>query len=126
MDLSHVAADAYVVAGIADHITPWQNCYSSGQLLGGTTRFVLSTSGHIAALVNPPGNAKATFQTAKDNPHDPQAGLRAVRSHEGSWWPDHDAWLAERCVPLVDAPTRLDGHGLEILGEAPGSYVVEA
>ena len=60
-DLSEVVVDAYVVAGINDHITPWQNCYASTQLLGGTSRFVLSTSGHIAALVNPPDNPKATL-----------------------------------------------------------------
>ena len=60
IDLSQVTADSYIVAGIADHITPWQNCYRSTQLLGGESRFTLSTSGHIAALVNPPGNPKAT------------------------------------------------------------------
>jgi polyhydroxyalkanoate synthase len=55
IDLSRIEVDAYVVAGIADHLTPWQNCYRSTQLLGGDSRFILSTSGHIAALVNPPG-----------------------------------------------------------------------
>ena len=125
VDLSQVTVDAYVVAGIADHLTPWQNCYSTTQLLGGTTRFVLSTSGHIAALVNPPDNPKATFQTGKDNPADPQAWLRTAESRDGSWWPDFDAWLAERCGALVEAPSGLGGHGLEPLGEAPGSYVFE-
>src|SRR2546423_1458716 len=74
IDLSKVTADSYVVAGIADHICPWQSCYRSTQLLGGNSRFVLSTSGHIAALVNPPGNKKSSFQTTKesaDNPADP-------------------------------------------------------
>jgi polyhydroxyalkanoate synthase len=125
VDLSQVKVDAYVVAGIKDHITPWQNCYGTTRLLGGTSRFVLSTSGHIAALVNPPDNPKATFQTGKDNPADPQAWLRAAESHAGSWWPDVDAWLADRCGALVDAPTLLGGHGLEPLGEAPGTYVFE-
>jgi polyhydroxyalkanoate synthase len=125
VDLSAVTVDAYVVAGIKDHITPWQNCYRSTQLLGGTARFVLSTSGHIAALVNPPDNARASFQTGKDNPADPQAWLRAAESHDGSWWPDFDAWLAERCGGSVDAPEVLGGHGLEPLTEAPGTYVFE-
>src|SRR5207247_2560412 len=78
VDLSHIDVDTYLVAGIADHITPWQNCYRSTQLLGGECRFVLSTSGHIAALVNPPGNPKATCQTNKENPADPQACLRTA------------------------------------------------
>ena len=64
VDLSSVAVDGYVVAGVADHISPWQNCYRSAQLFGGRTRFVLSTSGHIAAIVNPPTNRKASYQVA--------------------------------------------------------------
>jgi polyhydroxyalkanoate synthase subunit PhaC len=125
VDLSQVTTDAYLVAGITDHITPWQNCYRSTQLLGGDARFVLSTSGHIAALVNPADNPKASFQTGKDNPADPQAWLRGAQSHEGSWWRDYDAWLAERCGVLVDAPARPGGHGLEPLADAPGTYVFE-
>ena len=54
VDLSKVDVDTYVVAGSTDHICPWDSCYRSAHLLGGTTRFVLSTAGHIAALVNPP------------------------------------------------------------------------
>ncbi len=125
VDLSAVTVDAYVVAGIKDHITPWQNCYSTTQLLGGASRFVLSTSGHIAALVNPPGNPKATFQTGKDNPADPGSWLRTAESRSGSWWPDFDSWLAERCGSSVEAPELLGGHGLEPLAEAPGTYVFE-
>src|SRR4029450_5556383 len=68
VDLSRIEVDTYLVAGIADHLTPWQNCYRSTQLLGGESRFVLSTSGHIAALVNPPGNPKASYQVNKENP----------------------------------------------------------
>ena len=85
------------MAGIADHLTPWQNCYRSTQLLGGESRFVLSTSGHIAALVNPPGNPKASYQVNKDNPADPQEWLRTAHTEQGSWWPDC-AGLARRAV----------------------------
>ena len=53
VDLSKITVDAYVLAGIADHITPWQNAYRTVNLLGSRPRFVLSTSGHIAALVEP-------------------------------------------------------------------------
>ncbi|OLB78010.1 MAG: poly(3-hydroxyalkanoate) polymerase, partial [Actinobacteria bacterium 13_2_20CM_2_71_6] len=72
VDLAAVDVDGYVVAGVADHITPWQSCYRTTALLGGDTRFVLSTSGHIAALVNPPTNAKATYQVNEENPADPK------------------------------------------------------
>ena len=68
IDLGKVDTDTYVVAGIADHLCKWESCYQTTQLLGGDTKFVLSTSGHIAAMVNPPGNPKASFQTASSNP----------------------------------------------------------
>ncbi|HEX6677928.1 MAG TPA: alpha/beta fold hydrolase [Actinomycetes bacterium] len=125
VDLSRVEVDAYVVAGIADHLTPWQNCYRSTQLLGGDSRFVLSTSGHIAALVNPPGNPKASYQTNKDNPADARQWLRTAETQQGSWWPDMVAWLGERCGPERRAPARLGGGGLRPLVEAPGTYVFD-
>jgi polyhydroxyalkanoate synthase len=114
-----------VVAGVADHITPWQSCYASTQLLGGHTRFVLSTSGHIAALVNPPGNAKTTFRTAPANPPDPQAWLDSAVTEPGSWWPDFVTWLGQRCGPSKNAPKRLGGNGFAPLVEAPGTYVLD-
>ena len=64
VDLSAEDVDTYVTAGIADHLCPWQACYRTTQLLGGRSRFVLSTNGHIASLVNPPTNPKSTFQVA--------------------------------------------------------------
>jgi polyhydroxyalkanoate synthase len=126
VDLSRIEVDAYVVAGIADHITPWQNCYRSTQLLGGDSRFILSTSGHIAALVNPPGNPKASYQINKDTPADAQQWLKTAETQQGSWWPDWLAWLGERCGPEKRAPSKLGGGGLRPLVEAPGTYVFDS
>jgi polyhydroxyalkanoate synthase len=125
VDLSAVDRDAYLVAGITDHICPWQGCYRSTQLLGGRPRFVLSTSGHIAAMVNPPGNEKARFQLAKDCPDDPQEWLRRAETVHGSWWPDYVNWLAERCGAEQAAPDDLGGGGLAPIGDAPGTYVYD-
>ena len=125
VDLSQVAVDSYVVAGISDHLCPWESCYRSTQLLGGASRFVLSTSGHVVALVNPPGNPKASFRTNEASPPDPAEWIRTAQVHPGTWWPDFTEWLAERCGPEKDAPERLGGPGLEPLGPAPGSYVRE-
>jgi polyhydroxyalkanoate synthase len=126
IDLSRIDTDAYVVAGIADHITPWQNCYRTTQLLGGTTRFVLSTSGHIAALVNPPGNPKASFQVNKTNPADPAEWLKSAQTQQGTWWTDVSAWLAERSGAVRPAPEQLGGGGLRPLVDAPGTYVFDS
>jgi polyhydroxyalkanoate synthase len=126
IDLSSVQTDSYIVAGIADHITPWQNCYRTTHLLGGTSRFVLSTSGHIAALVNPPGNPKASYQVNKENPANPSAWLQSAETVQGTWWSDLSPWLADRCGALKPAPVDLGGGGLRPLAAAPGTYVFDS
>jgi polyhydroxyalkanoate synthase subunit PhaC len=125
VDLAAVDRDTYLVAGITDHICPWQSCYRSTQLLSGRQRFVLSTSGHVAAMVNPPSNAKARYQVAKECPEDPQEWLRRAETCHGSWWPDYADWLAERCGEEQAAPADLGGGGLEPICEAPGTYVYD-
>jgi polyhydroxyalkanoate synthase len=125
VDLAAIDRDSYLVAGITDHICPWQSCYQSTGLLSGRQRFVLSTSGHIAAMVNPPGNQKAAYQVATDCPADPQEWLRQAESCHGSWWPDYAAWLAERCGEEKAAPPELGGGGLAPICDAPGTYVYD-
>jgi polyhydroxyalkanoate synthase len=125
VDLSTVTVDSYVTAGIADHLCPWQSCYRSTQLLGGRSRFVLSTSGHIASLVNPPGNPKSTFQVAAETPADPEEWLASAETVQGSWWPDFMTWLGERSGEEIPAPTALGGGGLTELADAPGTYVFD-
>jgi poly(3-hydroxyalkanoate) synthetase len=123
VDLSKVDVDSYVVAGIADHLCKWESCYRTTQMLGGTSRFVLSTSGHIAAMVNPPGNEKASFQTAPDNPSDPSAWLEKATKVRGSWWDDYVTWLSERTGEKRNRPRRLGSAAHEPLTDAPGTYV---
>jgi polyhydroxyalkanoate synthase len=136
VDLSRVDVDSYVVAGIADHLCPWQACYRSTQLLGGDVRFVLSTSGHVASMVNPPDNPKARFQTTPSqppgqepgrpaNPPDPKDWLRAAETVPGSWWPHYSFWLAERSGREKNRPGKLGGQGFEPMEPAPGLYVLD-
>jgi poly[(R)-3-hydroxyalkanoate] polymerase subunit PhaC len=125
IDLSEVTVDSYVVAGIADHITPWENCRRTTRMLGGDTRFILSTSGHIAAIVNPPGNEKASYRVAEEGDHaDPEAWLERAEKRPGTWWEDWDGWLAERSGPIRPAPEDLGGPGFNPQGRAPGTYVL--
>jgi polyhydroxyalkanoate synthase len=123
VDLAKVEVDSYVIAGIADHLCPWQSCYRTTQLLGGPVTFVLSTSGHIASMVNPPTNPKATFQTAPENPADPREFLATATTQSGSWWPHYSDWLAARSGGLRKARARLGRKGFEVLSAAPGTYV---
>jgi polyhydroxyalkanoate synthase len=126
VDLSKVTADSYVVAGIADHISPWQACYRSARLLGSENlRFVLSSSGHIAALVNPPGNPKASYRFGDVDEPDPAVWADKAERHTDSWWPDYVKWLAERSGQKKAAPAALGGAGMSPIEPAPGSYVLE-
>lgn len=127
VDLSQITCDSYVIGGIADHICPWQATYRSAAMLGSKdNQYVLSSSGHIAALVNPPGNPKASFRTAPVNADmTPDEWMASAEKSSDSWWPHHAAWLNERSGAEVDAPTALGGPGYEPLAPAPGTYVLE-
>jgi polyhydroxyalkanoate synthase len=125
LDLGRITVDSYVVAGTTDHITPWESCYRSAQLFGGTTRFVLSTSGHIAALVNPPGNPKASFHTGDDLTSDAAAWFTGADAHQGSWWTDLGRWVDEHIGAQRPAPTELGSNRFGVLAEAPGVYVFD-
>lgn len=125
IDLSRIVCDSYVVAGSADHICPWANCYRSSQLLGGNVRFVLSTNGHIAALVNPPTNQKSSYQVSDDNKLPAGEWRASAETVQGSWWPDYAEWLAERSGDFKPAPAELGSVRHPVIGEAPGSYVLD-
>jgi polyhydroxyalkanoate synthase subunit PhaC len=124
VDLSAVDLPAYVVAGVNDHIVPWENAYRTTQLLGGRSRFVLSTSGHIQAIVNPPSpDSRSSYRTAEADP--PSAGefMELAGKQGGSWWPDYDRWLSERSGELGPAPKKLGSRRYKSAARAPGSYV---
>jgi poly(3-hydroxyalkanoate) synthetase len=124
VDLQKIELDTYVVAGSNDHIVPWDNAYRSTQLLGGDSRFVLSTSGHIQALINPPDpDSRSSYRVAGEHPPEPSAWFEQAAKLQGSWWPDYVEWLASRSGQLVPAPRRLGSDTYKSLGKAPGSYV---
>jgi polyhydroxyalkanoate synthase len=124
VDLSTVDVDSYIVAGSTDHIIPWENAYRATQLLGGEPRFVLSTSGHIQALVNPASDeSRSSYRVADRNPDSADAWAELAATRKGSWWPDYDKWLAGRSGELRAAPKRLGAPAYKALAKAPGSYV---
>ncbi len=126
VDLSTIDVDSYLVAGAEDHISPWPSAYRATQLLGSRDiRFVLSNSGHIAAMVNPPTNPKATYRLAPANPPDHHDWLAQAETVPGSWWADYTAWLADRSGEMKDAPRTLGSAKFSPLDSAPGTYVLE-
>ncbi len=125
IDMSEVTNNAYIVAGITDHITPWQGCYETTQLLGGTCKFILSNSGHIQALLNPPGNPKASYFVNDHYPADPEQWQTGVQKRSGSWWEDWRDWLGQRSGVKKAAPQELGNEQYQPGTPAPGSYVFE-
>ena len=124
VDLGAIDVDSYIVAGVKDHIVPWENAYRSTQLLGGSSRFVLSTSGHIQALVNPPDpSSRSSYRAVDDAPVDPQTWLEQADMKQGSWWPDYVGWLASRSGSRKAAPKSLGSATHKATAKAPGSYV---
>jgi polyhydroxyalkanoate synthase subunit PhaC len=125
IDMGKVEADCYVVAGVTDHITPWKGVHRTAQIMGKGTTFVLSNSGHLQSLLNPPTNPKASFVIGPVNPSGPDAFLAAAEKRKGSWWLDWRDWLHARSGEEVAAPTSLGSERYPILGAAPGTYVFD-
>jgi polyhydroxyalkanoate synthase len=123
IDMSKVAVPAYEVAGVTDHITPWQACYQSRNILRGKIDFVLSSSGHIQSIVNPPTNPKAKYFLNPELPDDAEAWLAGAAEHAGSWWDHWRQWYAQHGGGEVTAP-RGPGSERHPAGDpAPGRYV---
>jgi polyhydroxyalkanoate synthase subunit PhaC len=124
IDLGKVGCDAYVVAGSTDHIIPWTGAYRTTRLLGGEVEFVLSSSGHIQAIVNPPDNPKAKFSTRPGPPPpDADAWLDGADEHPGSWWEHWTTWLTARSGDERPAPADVGSTEHPPLEPAPGRYV---
>jgi polyhydroxyalkanoate synthase subunit PhaC len=128
IDLRRIALDAYCVATAEDHIAPWRSVYAMTRHFGGETAFRLGASGHIAGIISPPQKKKAVWwgpEPGTPNPADPDAWLAAAPKHEGSWWPDWTAWLAQRSPERTGAPAATGNAEYPPLADAPGTYVLE-
>ncbi len=129
IDLSKVKSDLFILGGTTDHITPWRACYRSTQLFGSKdVTFVLSQSGHMQAILNPPGNPKAKYYVSKKPglpPADVDAWLKGTEEVAGSWWPFWMEWLQARAGKKVPAPKALGSKQHPPLEAAPGLYVLD-
>jgi polyhydroxyalkanoate synthase subunit PhaC len=125
IDMSKIKVDSYVVAGVTDHITPWKGVHKTAQIMGEGTTFVLSNSGHLQSLLNPPTNQKASFMIGTVNPSGPDAFVAVAEKRKGSWWLDWRDWLLARSGDEVTAPASLGSERHPVLAAAPGTYVFD-
>jgi polyhydroxyalkanoate synthase len=131
IDLGKVDLPVYMISCKEDHIAPWAGTFEGTRLFGGPVRFVLSASGHIAGIVNPPGAEKYCYWTndkparegaQKSKPKTAAAWFAGATEHPGSWWSDWEAWLAPQSGKMVKARQPGDGK-LKAIENAPGRYV---
>jgi polyhydroxyalkanoate synthase len=120
IDLGLIRTPLYVLAAESDHIAPWRSAYRTiNHVSSDDARFTLSNAGHIAGIVNPPGNAKAVHWTSDrvDRAQSADAWHASAERRPGTWWEDWAAWVAARSGPLETPPDLPPGAA------APGSYV---
>jgi polyhydroxyalkanoate synthase len=111
INLAEVTCDLFVVAGVTDHITPWKGVYRTARRFGAAAEFVLSSSGHIQSLINPPGNPKARYFVGSALADSPEAFLAGAKEVSGSWWDHWREWMSAR-------------SGARRAEKAPGTYVM--
>ena len=124
IDLGKITCDSFVVGAVTDHLTPWKCCYEAQKHLGGSDKtFALSNGGHVAALVNPPGNPKAFHVMGPAIAPDADGWMEASQRMPGSWWEGWTQWVGTRSGKLVPAPKKLGSKVFAPIADAPGAYV---
>jgi len=123
--VSEVKVPLCAIACETDHIAPWISSFNGVAQMGSTDKtFILSESGHIAGIVNPPSKKKYGHYTSDAPIHNPNEWKGVATRHEGSWWPRWGEWLAGRSGPMVAAREPGDKEH-PVLAPAPGTYVSE-
>jgi poly[(R)-3-hydroxyalkanoate] polymerase subunit PhaC len=122
LDLSKVKVPVYNLATREDHIAPAESVLYGSQFFGGPVKYVLSGSGHIAGVVNPPAGGKYQYWT-NDNIKAASVAewMKGAVEHKGSWWPNWLQWLES--IDAERVPARPVGNVLPPIEDAPGSYV---
>jgi polyhydroxyalkanoate synthase len=123
VDLADIDCPAFLYASREDHIVPWATAYTSHELLGGDTTFVLGASGHIAGVINPAAKNKRNYWTSDKIGADAETWLSTAESVPGSWWPKWNEWLTSHAGPLVEARKSAGSAEYKVIEAAPGRYV---
>ena len=122
IDLGAIKTPVYMLATREDHIAPWHSTYALTQHVSGPVKFVLSASGHIAGVVNPPAANKYCYWTNAKKAKTPEAWIAGATEEAGSWWTDWQKWVAPFAGKQI--PARQPGSGkLKAIEDAPGAYV---
>jgi polyhydroxyalkanoate synthase len=123
INLRDITIPIYNLATREDHIAPARSVFNGNAFFGGAVEFVLSGSGHIAGVINPPERKKYRYWSGGADAETLDTWLEGATEIAGSWWPHWQAWIVEKDPERVAARTPGDGK-LSPLGDAPGTYVL--
>jgi polyhydroxyalkanoate synthase len=121
INLKAITAPSYFISAQQDHITPWQSTYSALSQYGGPSTFVLTASGHVAGIINPPAKQKYSYYTSESEtkPDDAEQFFKQATQHQGSWWVHWEQWLRQYSGQKINA-RKISDSAIE---NAPGTYV---
>lgn len=123
VDPGRITVPVFVTGAVNDHLTPWTGCYRTVEMVGGPSTFVLSNAGHIASLVNPPGNPRASYLIGGEPGAGPEHWQATAERRTGTWWEAWADWVLDRAGDERPAPARSGNAAHPPLEPAPGSYV---
>lgn len=125
ISLTDIHLPIFAVGTQTDHVAPWHSVFKIHHLARGPITFLLTSGGHNAGIISPPGHPHRSYQIAehtfKDVFIDATSWQNTAPAHQGSWWTAWEAWLAEHAGPQTSAPPNMG----QALCEAPGSYVFQ-
>jgi len=129
VSLTDIEIPVFAVSTLKDHVAPWRSVYKVQWLTPADVTFVLSSGGHNAGIVNPPGDSHRFHQISTIQPEDPfmdpDGWQASAAHHDGSWWPCWQGWLTDHSTQRVPAREPGETQGYPALDEAPGRYVLE-
>ena len=123
VDLRTIKTPSFILSTSEDHIAPWKATYVAKNTYSGPVKFVLSGSGHIAGVINPPSDKmKYGYWTNDSKSGDPDAWLKGATEHPGSWWPEWYKWVSKHAGKKIPARKPKDSK-IPVIEAAPGRYV---
>ena len=130
ISVTDIRAPLFAVGTERDHVAPWRSVYKLHWLADTDVTFLLTNGGHNAGIVSEPGHARRhhrmTTTSDGDGYRDPEAWFAEVQSKDGSWWPEFSAWIDSHSGdPVPPPPIGAPEKGLQIIGDAPGTYVFQ-
>lgn len=122
-DLTRIKTPSYFLLTIDDHIVSWKKTFSASEIFSAPKEFVLGAGGHVAGVINPPGQNKKHYWINGEKGAGANHWLETSTRVDGSWWKHWNRWLKRRSGKKVAAPKKMGNDKYPVIEKAPGRYV---